>query len=283
MLKGYDPLSGGNDDLTDADFQKISKLVYELCGINLHSGKKELVRARLGKRIRLGGFKSFRQYYQFVLQDETGEELVHMLDSLSTNFTSFFREQKHFDFLKAQVLPGLTTAKKNQKTLRFWSAGCSSGEEPYSIAITLSEELGDPGQWSVKILATDLSSKVLQIAGAGIYDQSRVAALPPHLVKKYFLRGEGRWENYVKVREEIKQKVEFKRLNLMESFSFSEFFDCIFCRNVMIYFDKPTQASLVNRFYHSLAPGGFLFIGHSESLSGIEHRFRYMTPAVYRK
>lgn len=278
-----DPSPFPSEELSDADFHKISKLVYDLCGINLHSGKKELVRARLGKRIRVGGFHSFRHYYQFVLEDQTGQELVHMLDCLSTNFTSFFREQKHFDYLKAHLLPELTDRKQGHKKLRFWSAGCSSGEEPYSIAITLLEELENPMGWNIKILATDLSSKVLRAASSGIYEQARVASIPPPVMKKYFLKGERRWENFVKVRDEVKELVEFKRLNLMEPFYFPEPFHCIFCRNVMIYFDKKTQAALVDRFYENLAPGGFLFIGHSESLSGIEHRLRYLTPAVYRK
>jgi chemotaxis protein methyltransferase CheR len=278
-----EPSFSPSEELTDADFQKISKLVYDLCGINLHSGKKELVRARLGKRIRVGGFHSFRQYYQYVLEDQTGQELVHMLDCLSTNFTSFFREQKHFEYLKTQLLPELTERKRGLRKLRFWSAGCSSGEEPYSIAITLLEDLENPAGWNIKILATDLSSKVLQAASSGIYESARVASIPPQIIRKYFLKGERRWENYVKVRDEVKRIVEFKRLNLMEPFYFSEPFHCIFCRNVMIYFDKKTQAALVNRFYETLAPGGILFIGHSEGLSGIEHRLRYLTPAVYRK
>jgi chemotaxis protein methyltransferase CheR len=271
-----------NVEMTDADFKKISSLVYDLCGIHLNDGKKELVKARLGKRIRGGGFPSFRDYYQYVVQDQTGEELVHMLDSISTNFTSFFREQKHFDYLRSELLPGLSSGKKEKK-IRFWSAGCSSGEEVYSIDITLLETLENPSAWDLKILATDLSSKVLKMAASGIYARERIQSIHLALVKKYFLRGQDPWQGYVKVKDVLKKYVSFRRLNFMERFSFPEPFDCIFCRNVMIYFDKRTQASLVNRFYANLTKGGVLFFGHSESLAGIQHPFRYVKPAIYQK
>jgi len=273
-----------NAEMTEADYKKISALVYDLCGINLQEGKKELVKARLGKRIRSGQFESFRDYYEYVVQDQTGQELVHMLDSLSTNFTSFFREEKHFDYLRLELLPGLIAGEKeNGRKIRFWSAGCSSGEEVYSIVITLLETLGTPPGWEVKVLATDLSTRVLNLAASGIYSKERIKSIPPPLVKKYFLKGEGRWKDYVKVKDILKQRVSFQRLNFMEPFSFPEPFDCIFCRNVMIYFDKPTQASLVSHFYANLTKGGVLLIGHSESLTGIQHPFRYVRPAIYQK
>ena len=271
-------------ELTDAEFGKISRLVYEQCGINLNDGKKELVKARLGKRIRKGHFGSFRDYYQAVVRDQSGRELVHLLDAISTNFTFFFREQDHFSYLRSEVLPGLLEKKRNNgKTLRFWSAGCSSGEEPYSIAITLLEEMKNPPAWTLSILATDISTKALNAAGSGVFHKERVHSIPSPLVKKYFLKGDGNWGDYVRVKDHVKERVQFRRLNLMESFRFQESFDCIFCRNVMIYFDKKTQADLVNRFHGCLATGGFLFIGHSESLAGIPHPFRYIRPAIYRK
>ena len=272
------------EEMTDADFKKISGLVYDLCGINLNEGKKELVKARLGKRMRSGQFQSFRDYYQYVVQDQTGQELVHLLDSISTNFTSFSREQKHFDYIQSELLPALIARKKsNGNRILFWSAGCSSGEEPYSIAITLLEALPNLETCTLKILSTDLSSKVLKIAASGIYPHERIRTISPALTKKYFLKGENSWQGYVKVKEPLKKYIEFRRLNLMEPFSFPEPFDCIFCRNVMIYFDKKVQTSLVNRFYESLAKGGVLLIGHSESLTGIQHRLRYVRPAIYQK
>ncbi len=271
-------------DLTDKEFEKISRLVYDQCGIHLTDGKKELVKARLGKRIRTGQFKSFRDYYQYVLNDLSGQELVCLLDSISTNFTFFFREQKHFDYLKSEYLPELMERKREDgRRLRFWSAGCSSGEEAYSIAMTVLEVIEKPMLWDISILATDISTRVLKRAETGIFHQERVQSLPSGLVKKYFLKGEGNWQDYVKIKDYVKQFVRFERVNFKEPFHFKEPFDCIFCRNVMIYFDKKTQTDLVNRFYDCLEKAGVLLIGHSESLTGIRHMFSYSRPAVYRK
>ncbi|OGP50562.1 MAG: hypothetical protein A2Y79_06620 [Deltaproteobacteria bacterium RBG_13_43_22] len=271
-------------EFTETDFIRISRLVYDQCGIHLHNGKKELVKARLGKRIRKGRFGSFREYYDYVVNEKTGEELIHLLDSISTNFTQFFRENHHFDYLKNHLLPQIKDrAGYNQKKFRIWSAGCSSGEEPYTIAITLLESLTPASDWNLKILATDISTRVLNDAQSGIYLKEKIQTLPPGLMKKYFLRGENQWRNYVKVKPPVKSIVTFQRLNLMEPFSFSEPFDCIFCRNVMIYFDKKTREALVNRFYDNLEKEGFLFIGHSESLTGIDNPFQYVKPATYKK
>ena len=271
-------------EMTDADFGKISRLVYEVCGINLTEGKKELLKARLGKVIRQGAFGSFRDYYEHVREDSSGEALVRLLDAVSTNFTSFFREAQHFDYLRNEFLPEAVARKKGrERKLRFWSAGCSSGEEPYSLAISVLENLEHPEEWDLKILSTDLSSKVLKMAAAGVYPQDRIRSVPAPLVRKYFLKGENEWKGYVKVKSALKKHISFERLNLMEAFRFSESFDCIFCRNVMIYFDKATQTALLGRFHQALAPGGALLIGHSESLAGIQHSFRYLRPAVYRK
>jgi chemotaxis protein methyltransferase CheR len=271
-------------ELTQADFEKFRRLVYEQSGISLHEGKKELIKARLSKRVRQGRFRSFLEYYQYVVQDDSGEELVFLLDSISTNLTSFFREQSHFDYLQNELLPRWKTARNGRDSqIHLWSAGCSSGEEVYSISITLQEGLEHPEKWKIKILATDLSSKVLKKAMAGIYEQERIRNIPQPLVKKYFLKGDRQWRDYVKVKNRLRDPVEFKRFNLMEPFPFQEPFDCIFCRNVMIYFDKKTQETLVNRFYQCLGPGGVLFIGHSESLTGIPHSFKYVKPAIYKK
>jgi len=271
-------------ELTDGDFERISRLVYDQCGINLQEGKKELVRARLGKRMRTGQFRSFRDYYQYVVQDASGEEMVHLLDSISTNFTYFFREEKHFEFLRSNFLPELmATRKPKAGKIRVWSAGCSSGEEPYSLAITLLEVLQNSMGWTIEILGTDISTKVLKTAAAGIYPSERIRSVPQGLTKKYFLKGDRQWKEHVKVKDQVKQYVQFKRLNLKEPFHFKDPFDCIICRNVMIYFDKKTQAGLVNRFYDCLESGGVLMIGHSESLTGISHAFRYVRPTIYKK
>ncbi len=271
-------------EFTDADFIKFSRLVYDQSGISLSESKKELVKARLGKRIRKGKFQSFRAYYNHVINDQSGEEMILLLDSISTNFTHFFRENHHFEYLKNQLLPQIKNRTgRNPKKIRIWSAGCSSGEEPYSIAITLLESLAPVSDWDLKILATDISTKVLTNAQSGIYLKEKIEALPPGLIKKYFLQGENQWQNYVKVKSRLKSVVQFQRLNLMDSFSFNDPFDCIFCRNVMIYFDKKTRENLVNRLYEHLGKEGVLFIGHSESLTGIEHPFLYVKSAIYKK
>lgn len=269
-------------ELTESDFRKISSFIYEQSGIHLHDGKRELVKARLGKRIREGQFQSFRDYYQHVIKDNTGQELLHLLDSISTNFTSFFREPQHFEYLTHRFLPEIVKRKRNRQ-LSFWSAGCSSGEEVYSIAITLLEALEDASSWRIKILGTDISTRVLKMARAGIYTMDQVQTIAKPLLRKYFLRGEKQWNGFVKIKDEVKKFISFSRLNLMEPFSFRELFDCIFFRNVMIYFDKKTQAALVNRVFEQLSKGGILMVGHSESLSGIRHPFRYVQPAIYVK
>ena len=273
-------------ELTDAEFEKISRLIYDQCGICLGQGKESLVRSRLGKRIREGHFESFWNYYEHVVQDSTGEELIRLLDSISTNFTSFFREEQHFDYLGSELLPELVQRKqqiRGKRTIRLWSAGCSSGEEPYSIAITLLETIKSPLAWELSILATDISTKVLLAAESGVFSKDRVTSIPHEVLKKYFLRGDRKWRDFVRVKDSLKEYISFRRLNLMEPFRFGEQFDCIFCRNVMIYFDSKTRTELVSRFYNCLNEGGAFLIGHSESLTGIKHSFKYVRPAIYRK
>lgn len=271
-------------ELTEMEFSKIRRLVYDQCGIYLSDGKKELVKARLNQRIKGGRFKSFQEYYQYIVQDHSGQELIHLLDSISTNFTFFFREGKHFEFLRSEFIPEMITQKQSRmKKIRFWSAGCSSGEEAYSIAMTVLETIENPRQWEISILATDLSTKVLRIAEQGIFPLERIRSIPDPLIRKYFLKGNHPWKDYVMVKENLKRYIQFKRLNLKEPFHFKEPFDCIFCRNVMIYFDKNIQMKLIHRFYHCLEEGGFLLIGHSESLTGLPHPFQYVRPAIYKK
>ena len=272
-------------DLSDQDFRRLSSLVYKKCGINLHEGKKALVRARLGKRLRETGFADFKAYYKFVTQDDDGRELVRMLDAISTNLTKFFREERHFDFLKQVVFPTYLNNKNRAgfQRLRFWSAGCSSGEEPYSLAIWLLECLGESMHWNVKILATDISTKVLAQANRGIYPGTRLEKMDRAVIRRYFQRGYNRQEGCFRVKPTLRKMIEFKRFNLMHSFPFKEAFDLILCRNVMIYFDKMTQQTLAGKFYDSLIDGGYLLIGHSETLTGITHRFGYVQPSVYQR
>jgi len=273
-----------NYELRTIDFERISRLVYEHCGINLHDGKKELVKARLGKRLREGNFESFADYYQFVTTNEGTDELIAMIDSISTNLTYFFREEGHFQTLRG-ILAGISgTSDQTQRSallFKIWSAGCSTGEEPYSLAMTLKECLN--GTNRVKVMATDISTRVLKIAMNGIYSEDKISKMPSSLVKKYFQIGSGRWAGSYRVKKELRDIVEFTRFNLMEQPPAEFSFEAIFCRNVMIYFDKQTQGMLVNRFYSCLKKGGHLFIGHSESLTGLNHAFKYIEPSVYRK
>lgn len=271
--------------LTEKDFREISNLVYEHCGINLHEGKKELVRARLAKRLRLGNFKTFPEYIEHVLADRTGQEFSMLIDSLSTNLTSFFREEQHFEFLRNKLLPiVLERQRKNRNfAIRAWSAGCSSGEEPYSIAITLLEAVEGPERWDIKVLATDISTSMLDIALKGVYDAGRVKPVPKLLKNKYLVPSHAKKRNVFEASRRLKDILIFRYLNLMKRWPIRGPLDFIFCRNVMIYFDKATQQQLIDRFWNLLNSGGVLFTGHSESLTGIEHKFKYVQPTIYMK
>ncbi|HYA14967.1 MAG TPA: protein-glutamate O-methyltransferase [Syntrophales bacterium] len=270
-------------ELKDVDFEKISRFVYDLCGIHLHEGKRELVKARLGKRLREGNFKSFSEYYHYVTTQEGADELITMIDSLSTNLTSFFREAEHFKKLQ-EIVPVMaaTSGKGRVPRLRIWSAGCSTGEEPYSIAMTLKEMFSN-SQIDFKIIASDISTRVLNTAVKGIYPEEKVGNVSPVLLKKYFQVGQGDWKGHYRVKKEIQEMVDFMRFNLMEALRYNDPFDVIFCRNVMIYFDKTTQGNIVNKFYGYLKEGGYLFVGRSESLTGLHHQYKYIEPSVYRK
>jgi chemotaxis protein methyltransferase CheR len=257
---------------------KLSKIVYDHGGIHLGDNKKELVHARLNKVLRRRGIKGFDDYIRILQDDKNGEELVGLLDAISTNVTHFFREHKHFDFIADNLAPNV-----GSDGLKFWSAGCSSGEEPYSLAITLLERFPVPMRQRYSILATDISTKVLQRAVTGLYPMKSVQNLEKQLVRKYFLRGKNDYEGMVKVKKEVAKMVTFQRLNLIEQFTFNEGFDAIFCRNVMIYFDTETRQRLIDRYYDALKPGGYLIIGHSESMNSFKHRFHYIQPTIYRK
>jgi len=274
--------------LKEGEFQKFSRYIYERCGIHLHDGKKELLKARLGKILRSRNFSSYREYFDHVVNDTSGYEITILLNSISTNLTYFFRESQHLEFLTGTALPEIAEAAKakgisKDRPLRLWSAGCSSGEEPYSIAIALNEARNGLKNFQVEILATDISTKVLSAAGKGIYEKKKIEGIPLDLKRKYFQRGVNRWEGYFRVKKEIRGKIRFKRLNLIEEFEFKEPFDVIFCRNVMIYFDAPAREALVKKFYKNLSSPGYLFIGHAESLSGVRHSFKYIQPSIFRK
>lgn len=271
--------------LSEREFGRISDLVYEHCGINLHDGKKELVRARLAKRLRLGNFRTFPEYIKHVLKDKTGKEFSILIDSLSTNLTSFFRERQHFEFMREKFLPQVLERKRKKRNFRIrgWSAGCSSGEEPYSIAITLLEAVQGQGRWNVKVLATDISASMLETAQKGIYDKERITPVPPLQRNKYLVLHRQNGQKVFEVSKSLRDVVIFKYLNLIKDWPIKRPLDFIFCRNVMIYFDKATQQRLINRFWDLLDSGGILLTGHSESLTGIEHRYNYIQPTIYMK
>jgi chemotaxis protein methyltransferase CheR len=264
--------------LRSREFNLIRRIVYENFGIDLE-GKEVLVAARLGKKMRQLGLNSFERYFDYVRRDATGQALTSMVDSLTTNHTSFFREPQHFDYLREVILPALRRAAQ----IRIWSAACSTGEEPYSIAFTVMEALGDAAVSKVRILATDISTRVLATAERGLYPTSRFERIPIDRLRRHLLKGCGDSEGHYLVKKETRSLIEFQHLNLMQDFSRVGRFSAIFCRNVMIYFDRQTQQSLVQRLAEQLEPGGYLLIGHAESLNGIEHPLTYVCPATYRK
>jgi chemotaxis protein methyltransferase CheR len=267
--------------LSAADFQKISRLAYDQFGLNLPAGKETLVSARLGKQMRIQGFHTFAEYYAHVQGDATGQALTSLIDALTTNFTSFLREPRHFEFLTSAV----TGEFRDVTLLRVWSAACSSGEEPYTIAMSLLDTASRVKcAWAPapRILATDISTRVLDVARCGIYAAQKFDEVPDTWKRAFLLKGSGEAAGKFKIKPHVAALVEFGRLNLMEQMPPSSF-HFIFCRNVMIYFDRPTQQNIVRRLAESLLAGGYLFIGHSESLNGFEHPLRYFGPAIYRK
>jgi chemotaxis protein methyltransferase CheR len=268
--------------LSDRQLQTIVKLVYDHAGITLHSGKRELIVARLQKRMRQGSFADFNHYLKHLEDDKSGEELITLLDCISTNHTSFFREEQHFKILGERVAPWLLS-RPAHAPLRGWCAASSSGEEPYTIAITLLDHLPEAAHARVRLMASDISTRVLKKASAAVYPLERVSGLPKEMLRKHFERGCGPQEGQARVKAATRKLVEFRRINLLEGSRFEAPFEFIFCRNVMIYFDKIVQQRVVSMLERNLAPGGWLFIAHSESLNGIEHSLQNVAPAVFRK
>jgi chemotaxis protein methyltransferase CheR len=266
------------DTLTDRDLRALAQLVYDRAGISLHEGKRALVTARLQKRVRAGGFDNFGDYVKFVQTDATGDELVALLDAISTNHTSFYREPQHFDLLASKIAPGVGPAG-----LDIWSAACSSGEEPYTIAMTMADALSADPAGHVRIFASDLSTKVLHAARSAVYKMDRIEGLPREVLKRHFEKGMGQQAGLARVHPRLQAAVTFARLNLLEIGDLKRRFDVVFCRNVMIYFDRTIQQRVVSMLERHLKPGGWLFISHSESLNGIEHGLEWVAPAVYRR
>ena len=264
--------------LTDRELHTIVALVYEKSGITLHEGKRELVAARLQKRLRQLALSSYKEYLKRLNADGSGEELTALLDAITTNHTSFFREPQHFTFLREQIAPAFAVGARSTG-LEAWCAASSSGEEPVTITMTLL----DAGIERFRLLASDLSTKVLAVARQGVYKIDRVQDIPPAMLHKYFQRGLGEQQGLARVAPDVRRRIEYRALNLIAMDRLDRVFDFIFCRNVMIYFDKAVQQRVVSMLERHLAPGGHLFISHSESLNGITHGMQWVAPAVYRR
>lgn len=279
LMTKPNPMNLMTVELTDSQFKKVSKLIYHLCGIYLKDGKEALVRARLMKRLRVLGMDSFDTYLNYIESKEGIKELGYMVDVMTTNKTSFFRELAHFDYLRDHVLPKI----RGKRRLRFWTAACSSGEEPFSLAILLREHIPDIDIKDVKILATDISVTMLEKARRAVYLKNALSDIPLMYLQKYFFRIQNSSAQEYQVTDNVRTMIRLAQLNLMDSWPMKGPFDVIFCRNVMIYFDRSTQQKLINRFWNLLGSDGHLFVGHSEGLSAISHKFNYVRPAIYKK
>ncbi|WP_250658772.1 CheR family methyltransferase [Alkalimarinus coralli] len=266
--------------MTDENFEVISALAHNYTGIVLGAHKRDMVYGRLARRTRALGLSNFDQYCELI-SDSSSPEISLFINAITTNLTSFFREPHHFDFLKETALPDIQRKNSLNKRLRIWSAGCSTGEEPYSLSITVNENM-DMARWDCKILATDLDSNVLSHGHNGVYDISRIDTLTEQSKKKWFYKDSQNPE-VVKVKPALQQCLRFKRLNLLEDWPMKGPFDIIFCRNVVIYFNKDTQRQLFDRYADILADGGYLFIGHSESLHKVTERFTSLGKTIYKK
>lgn len=271
-------------DLKPATYARIRDLVYQRCGIALGDQKEALVRARLNKLVRKRGLPSYDAYISEIEQDAGGDGLSELIDAISTNTTHLFRESTHFDLLTQLLHEWSAQAAGTRQTRRIWSAACSSGEEPYTIAMTCEDALAGHPNLECKILATDISTRILAQAMSPRFDESRLGPTPAAFKSRYLTRGQDGSGVYYEPVPALRQRITFSHFNLMTpKFPFRNGFDVIFCRNVMIYFDRPTQEALVARMTTVLRPGGYLLIGHSESLNAIQHTLSYVRPAVYRR
>ncbi len=270
--------------LTQRELDRIASLAYERWGLHITDEKRELISTRLSKHLRTLRFDTVRSYIDFLEREATQEELLEFFDVLSTNVTSFFRDPGHFAYLERELYTPLSRGRLAlpNKAIRLWSSACSTGMEPYSLAINALESLSDPDAWDIKILATDLSNTAVAAAVRGVYPETAVASLSRDLVKKYFLKGTGPNTGTVKVAPTIRRLITFRRLNLMDPWPMRGPFQSVFCRNVMIYFDLPTREKLVNRMADLIQPGGSFVVGSCESLHGINHPFSSAQANIYR-
>jgi chemotaxis protein methyltransferase CheR len=270
--------------LSDADFVKLSSFIYSNYGIKLPLSKKIMLQSRLASRLKVNNIPSYGEYTKFVLSGTAGEtEIIHMIDLVSTNKTDFYREAMHFDFMREVVLPEFL-AKETKEPLKVWSAASSSGEEAYTIAMVISEFMENSRRFDYEILGTDISTRILEKATLGIYPIDRVDVIPLAQKKKYLLRSKDQENPKVRIIPALRSKTKFQRLNLMDpSYNVPKEFDLIFCRNVLIYFDRDTQEKVINKLCSHLKKGGYFFLGHSESISGIDVPLKPLKPTMFVK
>ena len=276
--------AGREFEFTEQDFTYLGELATKHTGITLGGHKRQLVYGRLTRRLRQLNLTTFAQYCQYIDQ-HIDTELMELINAITTNLTSFFRENHHFEHLADQALPDRMERNGMGRRLRLWSAGCSTGEEPYSIAMTVAEALrAELTQWDVRLLATDIDTQVLTRAATGVYNEDRIEGISPARQRRWFRRGAGPNQGKVKVDDSLRSLIAFKQLNLMDAtWPMRGPFDIIFCRNVVIYFDKPTQRRLFDRYADLLAPDGYLYVGHSESLHSVTTRFKLIGRTMYQK
>jgi chemotaxis protein methyltransferase CheR len=278
-------MSARDESISNADFGRLRSLIYEQSGINLNADKKTMLELRIKRRLRSLDLDSFAQYCEYLFGPHgQKEEIVHLLDVVSTNKTDFFREPEHFEFLVQKAIPELMARNESGRHLLIWSAGCSTGEEPYTLAMVLNEcGPAHPG-FRFRVLATDISNTVLAKADRGVFSSEVVRPVPPELRRKYFMRSRDRDSNLLRVVPELRQLVEFRRLNVTDAdFGLSQKADVIFCRNVIIYFDHSTQEQIIQKLADQLLPGGYAFVGHSETLHDMDVPLVPVAPALYRK
>lgn len=273
-----------NKELSEADFLKLSSFIYNNYGIKLPITKKTMLQSRLLARLKANNIESYKEYCQYVLSGKCGEsEVINMIDLVSTNKTDFYRESAHFDFMKEIALPEFSE-NNSGKPLKVWSSASSSGEEAYTIAIVISEYLEGKKKFDFSIFGTDISTRILEKAALGIYPLERVDVIPLSQKKKYLLRGKDPEKPMVRIVPELRAKTRFERLNLMDnSYDVPKEFDIIFCRNVLIYFDRETQEKVINKLCMHLKKGGYFFLGHSESVSGINVPLRQLKPTIFER
>ena len=273
--------------MSDRDFSRLGEFIHDSCGIKITPAKKVMLESRLAKRLKDLCISSFRDYFDYLFSPQGLEnELVHMIDAVTTNKTDFFREPAHFSYLFEKAVPELINlyGAGSARILGVWSAGCSTGEEPYTIAMVLNDLNEKYRVFRYMVLATDISTKVLDIAKLGIYSEDRVESVPDPLKRRYVMRGKGSRQGMIRIVPELRERVKFRRLNFMEGdFGMREPMDIIFCRNVIIYFDRITQEKLLKRFCGHLVPGGYIFMGHSETLQAMDLPLVPVAPTVYRK